>query len=197
MIFQTRPRQAAKKFCLVNLLVCSAACSNATSVIAPTFDRLVASADLIFTGQAVAQRSEWRNANGQRSIVTLVTFGVEAVHKGRAGSTTTLQFLGGTLGDVTLEVSEMPKFTLGERVVLFVEKNGENASPLVGFHHGKFSLQKDAGGRATVVKHDGRALAGVAELGGAQPAAAAARGGITHEEFTNQVRARVARGSGH
>jgi len=109
-----------------------------------------------------------RNTGRQKSIVTLVSFRVQAVHKGRADSVVTLQFLGGTVGDVTLDVSDMPKFKPGERVVLFVEKNGASASPLIGFYHGKFSLQKDASGRDVVLKHNGEPLADVAELGHAK-----------------------------
>ena len=58
--------------------------SSATGVIAPTFDQLVKRADLIFTGQVLSRRAEWRDNGGQKSIVTLITFGVRAVHKGHA-----------------------------------------------------------------------------------------------------------------
>jgi hypothetical protein len=188
-------RRARSWLCLATLFAIALSRSFATSVIAPSFDGLVEHADLIFTGQVISQHSEWRNNNGQRSIVTLVTFGVEAIHKGQTGSTVTLQFLGGTIGDVTLAVSEMPRFNPNERVVLFVEKNGANASPLIGFYHGKFSLRKDVTGREMVLRHDGQALTDVATIGRAAPAAGPASAGLSHEEFTRQVRARVARGS--
>lgn len=166
--------------------------SFATSVIAPSFDDLVSRADLIFTGHVISQHSEWRNTNGQRSIVTLVKFGVEEVHKGRAGVTVKLQFLGGSIGAVTLDVSDMPKFTPGERVVLFVEKNSINASPLIGFYHGKFSLRKDAAGSDSVWKHDGQALADVAELGRSKRAGVKpVHNGLSHAEFTGKVRQRI------
>ena len=202
MICQTIPRALRSCLSLAVVFALALAPSSATSVIAPTFDQLVSRADLIFTGQALSHRTEWRNQGGQKSIVTLVTFGVRALHKGRADATVTLQFLGGTIDDVTLDVSEMPKFKPGERVVLFVEKNGVNASPLLGFYHGKFSLRREADGRDTVLAHDGEPLAGVAEMGRpkravvAGTAAPAPRAALSHEEFTGQVRDRLARNSG-
>jgi hypothetical protein len=165
----------------------------ATSVIAPPFEALVDRAELIFTGQVVSQRSEWRMNNGQKSIVTLVSFSVQQVHKGRASSSITLQFLGGTIGDVSLDVAEIPKFKAGERVVLFVEGNGLNVSPLVGFFHGRFLLQRDKAGRATVFDHNGEpfSLSSAARTKQAltNDSNAAA---MTHEEFAAQIRRRVA-----
>ena len=199
MLCQIIPRAARSFFSLAVVFALALVRASATSVIAPTFDQLVQRADLIFTGQVLSRRAEWRNNGGQKSIVTLVTFGVRAVHKGRADATVTLQFLGGTVGDVTLDVSEMPKFKPDERVVLFVEKNGVNASPLLGFYHGKFSLRRDANGRESVLTHAGEPLVEVAEMGRAKRttvAATAPRAALSHEEFTGQVRERLDRNVG-
>jgi hypothetical protein len=170
----------------------TASSSFATTVLAPSFERLVDRAELIFTGQVTSQHSEWKNQNGQRSIVTFVSFRVDAIHKGNAGSMLTLQFLGGTVGDVTLDVSEMPRFRDGERVVLFVSGNGEAASPVVGFYHGKFSLRQDASGREIMLKHNGQPLADIAEVGQAT-SKNTLQGALSHEEFTRRVRERVTR----
>jgi hypothetical protein len=196
VLYQTNPRDVRRLFVAITFLFFAACRASATSVIAPSFDELVSRADLIFTGKVISQKSEWRNIDGQRSIVTLVQFGVEEVHKGRAGLTVKLQFLGGAIGAVTLDVSEMPKFSQGERVVLFVEKNSVNASPLIGFYHGKFSVHKDASGRDAVLKHNGQALVDVAELGRAKRAGVGAiQSGISHDEFAGKVRERVSRHS--
>ena len=171
---------------------------RATSVLPPRFEALVDEADVIFTGQVIAQRSEWRNRPGQKSIVTLVTFGVRSTHKGRTESTITLQFLGGTVGDVSLDVTEMPRFKTGERVLLFVEKNGTVACPLVGWEHGRFGVQADGPGKEMIFKHDGTALSDVVEIGAARGLAQArvaapvkAGAVLSHEEFTAKIRARV------
>lgn len=162
----------------------------ATTVAPPSFASLVQRADLIFTGRALRQRAEWRQIDGQRSIVTIVTFDVLQVHKGRAGKTQDLQFVGGTIGAVTLDVDAMPKFQPGEHVVLFVEQNGVNLSPLVGLYHGKFSLRRTAGGDDIVLKHNGEELTDVEDLGRQKSIAApqhGARAPMKHHEFTARV----------
>ena len=180
----------------LTLLLSGAAPLRATSILPPRFEALVDEADHIFTGQVIAQRAEWRNLQGQKSIVTLVTFGVQATHKGRAGNTVTLQFLGGTIGDVSLDVTEMPRFKTGERALLFVEKNGTVACPVVGWQHGRFGVQKDTQGRETILKHDGHALMDVAEIGVTRMTAQPRAMSVSHDEFTGKIRARLAQGGG-
>lgn len=170
--------------------------ATATSVLAPSFELLVDRAELIFTGQVISQRSEWRSNDGQKSIVTLVTLAVQQVHKGHASSSVTLQFLGGTIGEVSLDVAEIPKFKPGERVVLFVEGNGINASPLVGFYHGKFSLQRSRAGLETVLRHNGEPFLASSRSGAKEAVSSApAEEAVTHEEFVMQIRRRVAAGA--
>ncbi len=169
------------------LLLLSCAVTPATSVLAPTFGRLVASADLIFTGQILAQRCEWQERRGRRSIVTLVTVGVESIHKGQAESVVTLQFLGGKVGDVSLEVAEMPRFNNGERAVLFVEGNGTNASALVGFYHGRFPLRRESDGPDRVLHHDGKPLLDVADIGRTATAQRSLKPALTHDEFIRRL----------
>jgi len=165
-----------------------------TSVRAPDFETLVDRAELIFTGRVVSQRSEWSTSNGQKSIVTHVSLSIEKLHKGKAGSVVTLQFLGGSVGDVTMEVAEIPRFANGERTVLFIENNGVAASPVIGFFHGKFLLRKDRNGRDAMLKHSGEPLGDVAEIGRARragPVRAASRA-MLHEEFSTKIRDRLA-----
>lgn len=168
---------------------------HATSVRAPGFGALVDRAELIFTGQVLSQHSEWRVVDGRRSIVTLVSFGVERWHKGASPAVVTLQFLGGTVGEITLSVSEMPKFKTGERTVLFVEGNGVAACPVIGFFHGRFSLKRDDAGREIVLKHDGEPLTETAEASRAaqtQAAPTAPKPALSHDDFSAVIRARVA-----
>ena len=92
----------------------------------------------------------------------------------------------------------MPKFSAGERVVLFIEGNGTFVCPLIGFQHGRFSLQKEGDGRETVMKHDGTPLAQVDEIGQPKTSAKAATSalrGLTREDFCALVRERVAGGT--
>src|SRR5262245_1197429 len=91
----------------VAALMAGATAASPTVVIAPTFDELVARSETIFVGHAVDSRSELRTSSTGRAIFTHVTFNVERVLKGRLGPVTELTFLGGTVGDLRLEVSDM------------------------------------------------------------------------------------------
>lgn len=152
---------------------------------------MVQQADLIFTGQVLSQRSEWREARGRTSIVTRVTVGVNELHKGKAGPVVTLQFLGGTVGHVTLDVAEMPRFNPGERVVLFVEGNGSSVSSLVGFYHGKFTVRKTASGAEVIEQHDGTPWTDPG-LPGAKRGATASKVAVSPAEFAARIRELVA-----
>jgi hypothetical protein len=166
----------------------------ATSVRAPAFEILVDRADLIFTGRAVAQRSEWNDVQGQKSIVTFVSFAVEKVHKGRADAVITLQFLGGTVGQVSMDVADMPRFRKGERAVLFIENNGLAASPVIGFFHGRFPLRKIGSGPDEMLKYNGEPLGDVAEIGQEKRVSRpATKRALSHDEFALKIRERLAR----
>jgi hypothetical protein len=144
--------------------------ANSTTVIAPTFTELVSKANLIFVGQVASVRAIWEPTPQGRAIITIVTFRVEDVWKGSVGAMTQLEFLGGTLDGMTLDVVGMPNFTAGQRDVLFVGDTVKTMSPLVGFMHGRFRVERDlASGVDRVRTHDGRSLPDVGEIGANRP----------------------------
>jgi hypothetical protein len=181
--------------------------SIATTVVPPTFEEMVDKADLIFVGQVVRSRAEWRVAGNKRAIFTLVEFETQEVLKGTAGASVTLQFLGGTVGDVTLEVAGGPTFNTTDRVIVCVEGNGVQFCPIVGVFHGKFSVRKnEKTGRDIVFLHDGRPLRDIAEVGsgdgaefGPQRAPLSIppdREPMTLDGFKTKVRERLLKGPG-
>ncbi len=117
--------------------------ARATTVIAPTFDELVGQAEVIFQGTVTGVKSERIGEGGQRHIVSYVTFKVDDPVKGNPGATYTIRMLGGTVDGETMEVSDAPKFAVGDRDILFVEHNGQQFIPLVGIMHGRFHVQHD------------------------------------------------------
>src|SRR5438132_1125375 len=90
----------------------------ATTVIPPSFDELVSRAEVIFQGTVTDVRSQWVGEGGQRHINSYVTFKVEDAIKGKPGAQITLQMLGGTVGSETMEVTDAPKFKVGDRDIL-------------------------------------------------------------------------------
>ena len=148
-----------------------AAAPQAASVIAPTFDAMVARAQTVFVGETVDVRSRWVSTPSGRAIVTVVTFKVVRTLKGELGAQTQLEFLGGTVGEYRMEIPGMPKFRLGDEDVLFVDERGDPVSPVVGFMHGRFRVLEDAGTRRlSVARYNFEPLADVRDIGAAAPA---------------------------
>ena len=148
---------------LLAALACVTAASlHATTVVAPTFDELVDRAQLIFEGTVSDVQSQWAGEGAQRHIISYVTFKVSDTVKGEAAATYTLRMLGGTVGNETMEISDSPKFKVGDRNILFVENNGTQFIPLVGIMYGQFKVQQDQqSGTEVVLTHEGRALGAV------------------------------------
>jgi len=177
---------------LLALLLSTATSVNATSVIPPTFEGLVDSATEIFVGTVVSRECRWVDTPWGRVIFTFVTFRIEESLKGGSRGQTTLRFRGGTVGDVTISVADMPEFQVGNRDLIFVGDRTA-VSPLVGFMHGRFRIRHDAkSGVDRVDKHDGRPLRSTTELGASQ-AVTTATGTteLTVAEFRAQIQARL------
>ena len=197
------------KNCVRNFVVAASAAAwmltttaNATTVVPPTFEELADRADLVLVAKVSGSQAEWRTVETNRVIFTLVQFETHEVLKGNAPASVTLEFLGGTVGEATLEVEGVPTFPAGERVILFVEKNGVQFCPLVGVYHGKFGLGKEENtGRDIVLMHDGKPLRDVAEIGtgdGAEfgpqrptPSIAADRKPMSVDDFKSKIRAHL------
>ncbi len=152
-------------------LICTllfAGVARSTTVIPPSFDALVSGANTIFVGEVIGQNAIWVSTPQGRAIKTQVTFRVEDVWKGASGAVTRLEFLGGTIGETTMEVVGMPTFRVGQRSVLFVASE-RHVSPLVGFMHGRLRVERDFAGVDRVRTHDGRSLGAVNEIGPLRP----------------------------
>src|SRR5262249_26780860 len=135
------------------------------------FDQLVTEAELIFQGKVTDLRSLWVGEGTERTIVTDVTFQIEDTIEGAPGKSYTIRILAGTVGQDSIEVSDVPKFRIGDRDILFVEQNGSEFVALVGIMHGRFRVERDSAGRETISKDNGAPLAHVEQLGKDEAAA--------------------------
>jgi len=182
-------------FSLFAGLVASLSSMHATTVIPPTFDQLVQQADVIFQGTVTNVRSVWEGEGAQRHIDTYVTFQVQESVKGNAGASYTIRMLGGTVGDETMEVTDTPKFNVGDRDILFVEHNNEQFVPLVGIKHGRFHVQRDEQtGRDVVLNGEGEPVRELAKLGREEESVSASEA-ISPEDLKSAVKNQLA-GSG-
>lgn len=96
----------------------------------------------VVAGTIEAAVGEW-NYDRTR-IHTRFTLAVDRVLAGRASETVHFRVLGGTVGDTTVMVSEMPRFEVGERVVVFLRGRPGRLPSVVGGPEGKISLDRGA-----------------------------------------------------
>jgi hypothetical protein len=164
---------------------------TATTVIPPTFDQLVQQAELIFQGTVTDVKSSWEGEGAQRHISTYVTFQVQDNVKGSAGSSYTIRMLGGTVGDFTMEVTDTPKFHVGDREVLFVEHNYDQFVPLVGINHGHFRVQHDdASGRDILLNGEGEPVRDLSKLGRAEESVTSAEA-ISPDDLKSAIKEKL------
>lgn len=177
------------------VLLTAVTATRASTVIPPTFEQLVANAQSVFVAEVVGVRAVWRDARERRVIKTLVTVRVEDVWKGSVSGTTQLEFLGGTVDGVTLEVHGVPQFRVGQRELLFVVDGGRPmVSPLVGLMHGRMRVERDpATGVDRVRTFDGRAFTSVAEIGAQRAPGVRVQTPMRLADFRSAVVARAGR----
>jgi hypothetical protein len=177
---------------LLALFVLGINATQGTTVIPPTFDELVGRAEVIFQGSVTDVRSQWVGEGAQRHIVTYVTFKVEEALKGTPGSSYTMRMLGGTVDDQTMEVTDSPKFQVGNRDIVFVEHNGQQFIPLVGIMHGRFRVEKDQNGREVVATNAREPLTDLARLGKEEHVAAPAeKTALSPSQFKAAIKANL------
>lgn len=131
-----RRRVGCLAICAVALLASFPA--HSTVIVAKSFDDLTAEADLIFVGTVTGLQSRWVDEE-QSAIETVVTFSVEEALLGDLGKEESLRFSGGEVDGLREQIAGVPRFVVGQRVVLFARR-GHSASPVVGFHQGCFRV---------------------------------------------------------
>ena len=177
---------------VLSCLVLAFPAARATTVIPPTFDELVTKAETIFEGTVTGMRSEWAGQGSERHIVTYVTFKIEDAIKGTPGADYTIRMMGGTVDGQTMEVTDAPRFKVGDRDILFVENNGSQFIPLVGIMHGRFHVQADANGaNEKIAKDNGASVANLAKLGQDENAAVSGTA-LSKAEFKAAIRQKMA-----
>lgn len=170
-------------------LLAGAGPAAALSVIERDFSELVALAEQVVVGTATGTESGF-NENG--APLTFVTFNDLTVLKGAVDPPLVLQIHGGmTREGMYMHVPDLPRFEVGERVVLFVRGNGREFMPLVGVWQGRFDVRYDAERKTSIVtRADGSFVTGMEHgvVQSAQRSAAAARRALTLDEFQNLIR---------
>jgi hypothetical protein len=187
----------AKYFFLLATFAIAFGRVSGTSVIPPTFDQLVQQAELIFQGTVTDVRSVWEGEGAQRHIDTYVTLQIGENVKGNAGSSYTIRILGGTVGDETMEVTDTPKFKVGDSDILFVEHNNDQFVPLVGINNGRFHVKRDEQtGRDIVVNGEGEPVRDVTKFGREEESVSAAEA-LSPDQFKSAIQKQLTNQADH
>ena len=105
--------------------------------------------ELIFRGRVLDNRGV---REGTTAIFTRVTFQVLEIYKGpNVGNQIELDFMGGKMGTLELNVSDMRFPKVGENGVYFVESlKRKQVHPLYGWQQGHFLISRDSSGTERV-----------------------------------------------
>jgi hypothetical protein len=107
--------------CLCAAVVASADLAAQGGVM-PLADRARA-ADRVVVGRVVSVAPSWQvNAFGDRLIVSTLRVNVDEMLKGPASALVDVEVEGGTIGGLTLHVSDQEAFAPGERAIFFVRR---------------------------------------------------------------------------
>ena len=81
-------------------------------------------AERVVVGRVVSSQPMWRvNEHGDRLIVTVLRVVAAETLKGAAQSTLDVEVEGGTIGDLTLRVSDLPALVPGDRAVFYLRRD--------------------------------------------------------------------------
>ena len=123
--------------------------AGASDLIPRRLPDLAHGATLIFLGRCEAISCHW---NPDHSLIlTANRFRILRSFKGAPGPTVTLEELGGTVGDTHLEVSDAPRYAVGEEVLLFVRRTPLGRWATAGAGQGRLGIVRDAHGRPWVL----------------------------------------------
>ncbi len=128
---------------------------NAASVREVTMAEMLQVCQLVFEGKVISTEAK---ENSRKRIHTFVTFEIQDIIKGEHPyDTITLSFLGGTVGDVTMMVSDMKFPEVGEHGIYFVESmQRPQVNPLYGWSQGHFLVKIDDTGTERVLTRSKR-----------------------------------------
>jgi hypothetical protein len=144
----------------------AAATASASLMVVMDLDELTGEADRIVVASVLSVRGEWDSKRTR--IVSRIELQVEEAWKGEVGGDGRLTIVqpGGTVGDVEMTVHGMPRFSAGERSLLFLA--GRTRPAVLGMAQGRRPLRWDVAGRrwmalppdrGGVVRRDGAAVA--------------------------------------
>lgn len=117
-----------------------AAGALATTLVAMDVPALTRASDLVVRGTVVRVESRW-TLDHQRIVTDNEILVSETLKGNQVGKTVVAMQPGGVVGDVGQLVHGVAKFSLGDEVIVFLEKRGDRAF-VVGLAQGRFVVDR-------------------------------------------------------
>jgi hypothetical protein len=124
--------------------------ATATTLARMSVAQMSQAAPVIVRARSLENSTRWNAGD----IWTFTTFAVEEVWKGSASAQITVRLLGGTAGNLTSTVAGIPRFRVGETVVLFLEPTSRGDFGILSWEQGTFRVRRDARGNQENVTQD-------------------------------------------
>jgi hypothetical protein len=171
--------------------------AHGSSALSLSLRQITQSAGLIADATVQSVNSYWATPSGAQTLRTKVTFQLNQAVKGSPGSTFTLEFLGGTVGEQSLTVEGVPQFQPGERYIIFSESPGKAVvCPILGLDQGALRVIHDQESNVDrVFRHWGQPVNAQENFSSRIPAVPGAttrnylRTADTVQQFLNRVQA--------
>jgi hypothetical protein len=137
-------------------LLLAGAPASATLILALDLPAMVKRADQIAVVDVVSVKAAWNDAHDH--IFTTIDVTVVDSWKGTAAPASHIQIVqpGGTVGELTMQVAGMPRFSSGERALLFLHGPTDRAV-VVGMTQGKRPITRESGTGRWLVSAPARA----------------------------------------
>lgn len=137
------------------MMVTTAATASATTLLRMSLAKMAQTAKVIVRARCVGSSTNWDAGE----IWTFTTFDAEETWRGSAPARFTVRLLGGRLGNLTASVSGVPRFRIGEDVILFLEPTARGDFSVVGWEQGTFRIGRDPRTGEANVTQDSAAFA--------------------------------------
>jgi hypothetical protein len=115
--------------------------ANATTLMRMSLAQITHASQLIVRARCLGNSTRWDAGE----IWTFTSFEPEEVWRGAAPRQISVRLLGGRVGNITSEVSGVPRFSPGEEVVLFLESTPRGDFSIVSWEQGTFRIRAHAG----------------------------------------------------
>jgi hypothetical protein len=149
MLLSSARRFMVRLSCVLLVAVMACSITFASSVEQVSMAEVTKGSELIFRGRVLDAHSV---REGTTAIFTRVTFQVLEIYKGpKVSNQIELDFMGGKLGTLELNVADMRFPKVGESGIYFVESlKRKQVHPLYGWQQGHFLISRDSLGTERV-----------------------------------------------